>query len=291
MAPQTFIDSQHQAFFDEQGFIVLDVLEQNQLEALKLLFQETYFANNNPRSNFNAVSDKERNNLIRLESIRILAPSFNKVFKNYINNGATFFLKQPSQGELGLHQDSTMVDFSEDFACYAWTPLQDVNEHNGCMFIIPKSHLFFKNYNSFTYRNTEIYLKEVVPDAIKKIEMKAGEILFYDNRLFHGSFANQSSELRIAMNMLIVSDKAKLRYYQKKNDFFTSEYHATAESFLNSHDVYAKGLLPEGAEFIRDIPYTHHFVTAKDINKANKQFDVNSKPLKKWWRQVLTKYF
>jgi hypothetical protein len=264
----SFIDQEHQHEFQQKGYIVLPALSIDTVAALKNLYNETFFENNNPRSNFNAVSNQEINNYIRTESMKILASTWDKVFTDYRNNGATLVTKDKHQGELGAHEDITLIDTKKDFGCYAWIPLQDVTEENGCMFVVEKSHLFFDNYVSFTYKNENIPISSLNPSMIHKLEMKVGEVLFFNNRLYHGSFPNKTNTIRVALNALITSKEAPLLYYQKKDEHTASEYFVTTQSFLNSYKSYSQGLLPDGAIFSKDIPYSHIPTDSKRLNEA-----------------------
>lgn len=265
----TFVNTEYQKCFEEDGYIIIDIVTKDILDGLKQLFDENFIRTDNPRSNFNAVSEEEKTSRIIKESIHLLANCFDKVFVNYTNQGSTFFTKDKHHGELGLHQDTTIINFQKHFACYSWIPLQTVTKENGCICLVEKSHLFYKNFISFTYKNEkDIPLDSISPKFLKVLEMKLGEVLFFDNRLFHGSFPNQTDELRVAINALITSKNAELVYYQKKDNNTASEYFVTANSMANSYRSFSKGLLPDGAVFSRDIPYKHTSISSKELNQS-----------------------
>lgn len=259
-----FKNSIHQKQFDENGFIILPLVSHETIVQLKKLHQEQFTENDNRTYAFNAESESAKNDYIATRLIELLAESFDKVLVDYVNHGGTFFTKVKGYGELPLHQDTTVVEPGAGF--YTWIPLQDVTEQNGCMFIVEKSHRFFENYVSFTYPNESIPRDTIQPQYVTKLEMKAGEILFLNGRMFHGSFENNTTRHRVAVNVSITKADTRFVYYQKKNEFTASEYFVTAESYRNSYKTYSAGELPAGAIFSRDIPYKHISINNELLN-------------------------
>ena len=110
--------------------------------------------------------------------------------------GSGFLLKPTGEfSELSPHQDSSLIDETKFFSYFGWIPLQDTNVTNGGITVIPKSHLWGINYRSLDIP----WLLKDYENILKKysipIEVKAGEILFFETALIHGSLKNISNSL------------------------------------------------------------------------------------------------
>lgn len=117
-------------------------------------------------------------------------------FKMMLN---AFVVKMPGpKSEFYLHQDTTGLDEWNYSPLSIWIPLQDVDEINGCLGIIPYSHHFFSPYRSISFPAPFDHIQAVVKQYIQKLPMKVGEALVFDSRILHLSFANQSSSVRVA---------------------------------------------------------------------------------------------
>ncbi len=274
-----FIDSAHQRSFDENGYVILPLLSEDVVESLRKLHLEEFIPNNNPTWALNAEAGASKNDHIAHETRRLVTPCFDKALTNYDNFGGTFFTKSRELVELPLHQDTVMVNDKTGFGCYTWMPMEDVNEENGCLFIVEKSHLFFPNLISFTYKNDVISRSSLPPSSIKSLPMKAGEVLFFNGRLFHGSYVNNSDSQRIAVNVPVLGKGVPFVYYNKKDDATAQEYFVTAESYRNSYKTYSTGLPPEGATLSREIPYHHTPVNHKLLSKAYYKHSGHPQPL------------
>ena len=106
---------------------------------------------------------------------------------NYILNS---FSARSSGYALDLHIDS-MIPFQGNFPISILTlfVLEDMNEKNGSTVVVPGSHQSGK----YTNRN----LKNV-----KIIEAKAGDVLFLDSRIWHGTKENKTKKSRWLINAL-----------------------------------------------------------------------------------------
>jgi ectoine hydroxylase-related dioxygenase (phytanoyl-CoA dioxygenase family) len=84
-----------------------------------------------------------------------------------------------------LHIDSFIpANGSFLWSIQAAVILEDQTEENGCTVVVPGSHLFDRYAN-----------QEALSDA-KPLPTKAGDVAFWDSRLWHGSKANKSGKSR-----------------------------------------------------------------------------------------------
>ena len=110
-------------------------------------------------------------------------------------------------GVVNPHTDSTFI-YTTPLSCLgAWFALEDADEENGCLTVLPKSHLDYPLQEQFVRNETEsgtIFVDtsearctwntgEMIP-----LPAKQGDLILLHGSLVHGSHANRSSRSRHA---------------------------------------------------------------------------------------------
>ena len=117
---------------------------------------------------------------------------------------SSFFIKEAKDPSfVSWHQDSTYWGLSHPDVVTAWVALSDSVVENGCMRVIPGTHLkdqlphkdTFAENNLLT-RGQEVQV-DVNPDAAVNVELQPGEFSIHHVRLVHGSDPNNSDRRRI----------------------------------------------------------------------------------------------
>ncbi|WP_339293970.1 phytanoyl-CoA dioxygenase family protein [Paenibacillus sp. FSL W7-1279] len=128
------------------------------------------------------------------------------------------FLNPPGKGGQGWHQDSCYIKTHPDTLIGAWIALEEVDEENGCLWVVPGSNHepvyppdgigggnvhavdAFEDLNSVqnvshTDDNVNTLSKVVAgyPSPIPVI-LSPGDVLFFHSHLFHRSFPNRTSD-------------------------------------------------------------------------------------------------
>lgn len=86
----------------------------------------------------------------------------------------------------------------------AWVPLQDAHERNGCLWIVPRSHLWgLQQHANKAYGQCRLSMNDEEIDAILKdqaapVPVKAGSAVLFSALLWHGSKGNQTATVRRA---------------------------------------------------------------------------------------------
>ncbi len=107
------------------------------------------------------------------------------------------YFKPPKARGQALHQDNFYLQVSPGTCIAAWLSLDDADEANGCMRVVPGSHKWDLLCTK-TADTTESFTDTTVPlpDSIVPIPvpMKAGDVLFFHGSLVHGSYPNTTSD-------------------------------------------------------------------------------------------------
>lgn len=100
-------------------------------------------------------------------------------------------------GKIPFHQD---ISYSKEapYQLSAWLALHDTNEEKGPLEVIPGSHL------RVIENAVDFWSVDYKPDArleknALKLPIKAGDMILFDSRLWHGSGKNHSSDDRFAL--------------------------------------------------------------------------------------------
>ncbi len=195
------------------GYTVAGKLDTETLETLKGLYQSLHNFQSPQGGMFYSVYSRDLAYRKKVhESIgEILKPLYDSLFTNYKSILNSFIVKVSGpDSEFSLHQDSTSLDEIKYSCLSVWIPLQDTNIENGCMFVVPHSHKMFSPYRGVSFPQPFDNISNTVRKYLQPIELKAGEILLFDNRLVHNSVVNSSGKDRVVVMSGIFPQEAKI---------------------------------------------------------------------------------
>jgi phytanoyl-CoA hydroxylase len=130
-----------------------------------------------------------------------------------------FIFKQPQFGdEVPAHQDATFMFTQPQSLLGFWIALQDADEHNGCLWVLPGGHRgllkerFRLQENKLIF-NSQQRVNWPARDFVS-LPAKAGDIIVLHGLLPHKSAQNRSHKTRFAYTLHFVDDRS---YYPKDN--------------------------------------------------------------------------
>jgi ectoine hydroxylase-related dioxygenase (phytanoyl-CoA dioxygenase family) len=236
---KSFNSDELQSDFYENGYVILpEKIDKKSLELLTQCCIENidFYASSYYISTIEIQNIEHRKiaNKVFWEATNKIAEKYLHNYKQYYGGYGVKFSKETTL--LNAHQDTTMVPYgSNRTGLTLWTPLMDVDEENGCVQIIPKSHRYNRLPRAtgcdFAYKD---YNKEIIEQMLP-IKLKRGEVLIMDQSLIHYSGSNKSEYIRVAaMGMLKptevnivcyhpIHNCEKLEVYKVPDDFYT--YH------------------------------------------------------------------
>lgn len=111
--------------------------------------------------------------------------------------------KQPQfSSETHWHKDVRYWHFSSDALVNTWLALGSEHKGNGCLQILPGSHLWQPETCQL---DEALFLKKDLPenqswlDKAVHVELEAGDVLFFHAAAFHAAGRNQSDQPKIAL--------------------------------------------------------------------------------------------
>lgn len=106
-----------------------------------------------------------------------------------------YFKPAGARGQ-ALHQDQFYLRAKPGTCIAAWMALDDCDEENGCMRLVPGSHrwpLLCTEMADTTQSFTDVTVPIPTGTPVTAAVMKAGDVLFFHGQTIHGSYPNESS--------------------------------------------------------------------------------------------------
>ncbi len=118
-----------------------------------------------------------------------------------------YFCKMPGDPKgVAWHQDCSYWPLTPSKTVTVWLAIDDVERENGCMRVIPRSHL--RGHLKFRESDpAELNVLSQTIDGVERfgtpadIELKAGEISLHSDLLIHGSLPNVSQRRRCGLTL------------------------------------------------------------------------------------------
>lgn len=264
-----FIDKSLENQFQEDGFVKTGKIDVQAIQELKQLIDSLDF-DENTKFGTNVMLDspdfKVRHQM-KQEVRKIIDPFINEIVLDRTVISASFLNKLPIETSfLSPHQDWTYHNPNEANSIMGWIPLVDVTEKNGALGVIKGSHKLFNYVNAYPFpmAYSPVYKNNIrLFSYLKMIDMKAGEILFFNNQMIHGSFPNYTENTRYALNFCLSANSKQLICYimnPKTNGKTVFKYN-TDEDFTTRYNnnflskQFRNGKIDIDYELVSEEPY------------------------------------
>ena len=128
-----------------------------------------------------------------------------------------FFAKPPGKPGQAWHQDECFIPTRDRSLCAAWIAIDDAALDNGCLWVVPGSHLAGTLYPSREHGRTDEF--DPAPESYGfdgsdeiPVELRAGSVLFFNGYLLHRSRKNTSGGYRRALVNHYMSTQSPLHW-------------------------------------------------------------------------------
>lgn len=275
---KVFSDNHLQAAFDEKGYVKIKLFSDDEINELK-----AFYNNLQPNDRFNTQEKNVKYHFSFLDTnmeykktvfntlSEKFQPKMDSILDNYEPLVINFVQKEPGLGEVPIHQNWNFVDETKYVSVSVWCPLVDVAEINGTLEVIEGTHNTFRNI----LRSPSIpwffvgYEKYLIDKYCKPIEVKAGEVLIFDDSLIHYSKPNRGTYNRLVIQVIAKPKEAAAKHYYMNKKLFSydmEEMEVDKDFFLNfQYHITEK---PEGAIQTKKIAYKKPKITKSDFDKV-----------------------
>jgi ectoine hydroxylase-related dioxygenase (phytanoyl-CoA dioxygenase family) len=295
-----FSDPTLQAEFHENGYVIVPFISQPQIDELFKVYKDIYpdgvegfftttFANN--------VEHREHVN----RSIReVCFQQIDALFTDYKILFSSFIVKAPGEkSRLIMHQDMTLVDEDYFSGINIWCPMVDLNDVNGAIEILPKSHRFYKTYRGSSIPDIYDDVKDEVMSLMQPCYLKAGEAIIFDQSIIHNSPPNLSDSERPTINTFVAHTDAKIKicYWDKEQFGQNIEIFEQEDDFLEKFENFGHNIFsrPSIGKSLGLFPYTFPKLTKEQIERElnvsipRKDAVLVGNEKKSWWNRMFAK--
>ncbi len=240
MLVKTMFKPEYKTQFDQDGYVVVPGLfSHEEAEFLKNYYTSMREAGNVPGDPFkyptpeDMVTDPLQLYPRMLQMHRWDEVSLNWLLDARLNTVMTgllgrepfavqtmIYFKPPKARGQALHQDNYYLRVQPGTCCAAWMALEEIDEENGCLQVVPGSHTWpilctvpADIKQSFT--DITVPIPKDVP--VVPVRMQAGDVLFFNGQLVHGSLPNTSTSRfrRSLIGHYVEGDSQQVGQYYK----------------------------------------------------------------------------
>lgn len=262
-----FLDPIADKAFKQKGYVVLDLLSEQDVAKLMGFYKEYRGLHEDGFCASVLTDDLAARNKIHETVGSCFEERLLPVLHDYQIVIGSYAVKEPDNdySKVHLHQDLSFVDESTGTGISLWCPLVDVNDENGCLRVLPGSHLV----NS-VYREPCSLPYEDLADLIDKhylvsLPMKAGQALFMDNRLFHASESNHGKQARVIAAGIATPRESPILYCHRDLDGNQDvlEIYEVPHEFFVSHKI---GTRPGTGKHTKTVQHVTKEFTKRDLD-------------------------
>ncbi len=220
---------------EQEGYAVVDLISPERIEELRKIYFDNHQIEDQNGGMFYSVysQDVAYRKRVHDEILGILKPAFDNLFIEY-NNAINFFINKLSgeQSGFSLHQDSSAVDEFKHSTLSVWIPLQNVDESNGALWLIEKTHQLFSPFRSVSFAPPFANIIDTLASYLQPIPLEVGQALLFDSRVVHTSGQNTSGADRIAIVSGILPKMAEFQLSYQETPNAPIELYRQANNFL-----------------------------------------------------------
>jgi hypothetical protein len=188
-----------------------------------------------------------------------------RIFIRHQAYNPSFLIKPPRvHQEFMLHQDWCFTDTDCFRMGTVWVPLCDVDESNGCLTVVPKSHRAFRTFISGNLHTARIPMAHLPEGTVRPLPMRFGDVLIFNPLVFHGSFPNDSEQARAIATVNVLPQGAPFCYYHQRTHSEIDRMALEENAVLKGLPDLVAGRIPDDAER-QTISYIHSMPTADQL--------------------------
>lgn len=250
------------------GYIAVPFLAPDAVEELKELWAEL-----GPQdvsgiwSNVHALSP-ENNERIDDVVTRAFEQPAAELFLDGRLAGASFLVKGTGESSAStLHQDWNNVEEDIAQSVSIWCPLVDVDEQNGALQVLARSHRLRTSIRSLDTPSLYLNFDERLEPHLTCLPVRAGEAVLYAHNLFHGSKPNRSDEIRVSVVSGVLPHGARHVHYRRstQQDDTFDVLDVDRRFFLEGIPEMTRGIVPRSASVGESVHVPHAGLTIEEV--------------------------
>lgn len=255
--PVTFRDPGLEDEYRTNGFVVLPLLDADEVVGLRRLHADRIARDDDPALAIDFDRpDRGPMALVRAEVRPLIDSRLDRWFLDHRSVFATFVCKRPGVGSnMSLHEDRSWVDERHHRTGTMWIPLVDVGpgRANGGIEIVPRSHRLARTWSGSCTPNLVKPYEAWLSERLVTLEIPSGSALYCDSRTLHASEPNRSDAARLALALTIAPRRVPLLHVVGAGTTRRT-IHTVDEDFYVTHGPWvAKEAMPDGYPVLEEV--------------------------------------
>jgi len=281
--------------FQNDGYVIVPFITEAQIAEILDVYRKYY-----PKGVKGFFTTTFANNIEHREGVNqsireVCLQRIDELFENYKILFSSFIVKAPGEdSELIMHQDMTLVDERKYTGINIWCPLVDLDDKNGAVEVLPRSHRFFSTFRGSSI--SDIY-DGVVPElktVMQSCKVKAGQAIIFDQSIIHYSPPNLSDKERPVINTFVAHEDAKIKicYWDKESGKNEIEIFEQEDNFLEQFEQFGHNIFnrPTIGKSVGKFPYDFPKISLEQIEKEyNVSFPKKPVEKKPWLKRLFAK--
>ena len=214
MKEPIFKNADYQRAFDEDGFVKIPLLSEEEVDTLAQMRMEYFPEKGGVFFSSSYLDDFNLKTEISNKICKVISGKLSEHFEHYRLIGAAYLIKGCGKhSEMPMHQDWTIVDEQEFYAANVWIPLTDTDEENGTLELMKGSHRWNEALRAPTLPMSFVGLEENLKPKLTLVPAKKGEVIILNQATIHYSKPNMTEEIRPAITTGLISKNAPLKFH------------------------------------------------------------------------------
>ena len=238
-----FINKQFSDDVNENGYVLAGNIGGELVLKMSNIYEKHHNFTENPEGLFHTLfsTDLHYRNRLDNDLRELLKPTYEKLFINFKYTAVLIVAKFFGQNSaFEIHQDNTIINEIKFTPLTVWIPLQDTTLENGCLCVVPKSQKFAFPYRGISFKGQFQDIENEIKPYLFPIFMKAGDVLIFDNRMFHYSPPNLLNKPRVVAMNHIFHEDAEIITCFKKDEYSPIEIYKQTEDYLLTYKDFRK---------------------------------------------------
>lgn len=268
----TFRDPDLQARLEHDGYVVVPLLSPDEVAGLRTAYADLGTAPGDPgmacHSSFHSYDPDYKTSVDH--AIRaVLDRHLESVFDRQRALPCNFINKYPGgMGGFGLHQDLSLVDESRFRSVEVWIALEDTDERNGQLWMVPQSHTWLptvRGIQSFPFAFGDASRRIIDRHGVP-VPVSAGTAVVFNHATLHFSFPNRADTPRLVAITDLIPEEAEHWHYFGDGDGHVDVY-AIDPSFWVENNPFTLHKPPPESERIGRVDFEPRQLTDEDLDR------------------------
>lgn len=268
----TFRDPAHQERFERDGYVVIPMLEEAEVAELKRRFDALGSAPGDPHlachSSFHTY-DRSYKQQVNATVSEVLRPHVERHLDRQRMLPCNYIVKWPSgMSGFGLHQDLSLVDEREHRSAEVWVALDDTNERNGQLWMVPGSHRWLptiRGINAFPFPFGAT-AERIIDRHALPVPVRAGDAVIFNHAILHFSQPNRSDTPRMVAITDVIPEEAEHLHFFGDGSGEVSVYRID-DSFWTDNSPFTLWKPPAQSQLLGTVDFDARELTEADLDR------------------------